>query len=250
MILIDDREETVTKKKANQDLLQHFQRMHVDAAETRLEYADAAFEVNGPEGPLLVGIERKRLHDILDCIKDGRYSGHQRIGMKDMYGISVLLIEGHWKPHDPEGWLMEGYSGGISWGYCRPRGSRQLYSMLYRYLISVSLSGVIVTYSRDPFHTAFNINEWHQWGLKSWDAHTSLMDIHRLALPSLQRKPSLVQKWASDLAGIGVKKSDLAARQFRSALDLANADESEWLRIPGVGVKTAQEIVRSIWAKR
>jgi ERCC4-type nuclease len=233
VILIDDREENKTKKALNQDLLQHFHRMNIPAEMTRLEYADAAFEINGPEGPMLVGIERKRLHDILACVQDGRYSGHQRIGMKDMYGISVLMIEGHWKPHDPEGYLMEGYSGGISWGYCRPGGQRVLYSKLYRYLVSVGLSGVIVSYSRDPFHTAFNINEWRQWGQKSWDAHTSMMDIHKVAIPSLNRKPTLVQKWANDLEGIGVKTSALATRQFRSALELANADESEWLRIPG-----------------
>lgn len=250
MILIDDREENATKKKANLDLLQHFTRMGVDAQPTRLDYADACFEINGPDGPLLVGIERKRLHDMLNCINDGRYSGHQRIGMKDLYGLSVLLVEGHWKPHDPEGILMEGYAGGISWGYARPRGQRVMYSKLYRYLISVSLSGVIVTYSRDPFHTAYNINEWQQWGQKKWDDHTSLMDIHRLAIPSLHRKPSLVQKWASDLDGIGTKMSGLADRQFRSALDLAQADEQEWLKIPGVGVKTAQSVVREIWRKR
>lgn len=250
MILIDDREETTTKKKANLDLMVHFQRMHLDAQMTRLEFADAAFEIKGPDGPLLVGIERKRLHDILNCIKDGRYSGHQKIGMRDNYDISVLIIEGHWKPHDPEGILMEGYSGGISWGFARPRGQRLMYSVLYRYLISASLSGVIVTYSRDPFHTAFNMNEWQQWGQKKWDDHTSMMDIHKLAIPSLHRKPSLVQRWATDLPGIGTKMSGLVDRHFRSGLDLANADEAEWLKLPGIGVKSAQQIVREIWRRR
>jgi ERCC4-type nuclease len=251
MILIDDREENATKKRLNLDLLQHFERMHIQAEAVRLDYGDAAFEIHGPDGPMMVGVERKRLHDMLDCIKDGRYSGHQKIGMREFgYGISVLIIEGHWKPHDPDGWLMEGYSGGISWGYCRPRGARTLYSMLYRALISISLSGVVVTYSRDPFHTAFNIHEWYQWGQKSWDGHTSLMELHRLALPQLAAKPSLTQAWASHLPNVGAKKSDLAARRFRSALELANADESEWLKIPGIGIKSAQEIVREIWKKR
>ena len=250
MILIDDREENETKKKKNLDLLQHFQRLHVPAEATHLDYGDAMFEINGPEGPMLVGVERKRLHDLLNCIRDGRFSGHQNIGMKETYGITVMMVEGHWKPHEPEGILMEGYAGGISWGYARPRGQRVMYSALYRYLISAQLSGVIVSYSRDPFHTAYNIYEWQQWGQKKWDDHTSMMNIHKLALPSLNRKPRLVQKWASDLEGIGVKMSAMADRHFRSALDLANADEQEWLRIPGVGVKTAQSIVREIWRKR
>ena len=250
MILIDYREETETKKKANQDLFQHLQRMHLPVEVTTLNFGDAAVEVNGPEGPLMVGIERKRLHDMLNCIDDARYSAHQRIGMKEDFDISVLMLEGFWKPHDPEGILMEGFSGGISWGYARPRGQRVMYSKLYRYLISVALSGVIVTYSRDPFNTAYNIAEWHHYGQKSWHQHTSLKELQKIAIPTLNRRPSLTRKWANDLNDIGTKLSELAERQFRSPLALAQADEREWLKIPGVGVKTAQSIVREIWGQR
>lgn len=249
MILIDDREETISKKKANLDLLQHFGRIGVKAEMAHLDYGDAAVEMNGPDGVLMVGIERKRLHDMLNCIDDARYNA-QRIGMKQMYDLSVLLIEGHWKPHDAEGILMEGHSGGMAWGYMRPRGQRVMYAKLYRYLISVRLSGVILDYTRDPFHTAFNINEWHEYGKKTWDQHTSLKELHRIAIPTLNAKPSLVRKWANALDMIGTKKSELAERHFKSPLALANADESEWLRIPGVGVKTAQDIVREIWKRR
>lgn len=247
MILIDYREENATKRAANLDLKRHIERLGVKVEVTDLQFGDAAFEMRGPNGPLMVGIERKGIHDMLSCIDDSRYNA-QRIGMKSMYDISVLMLEGHWKPHDPEGILMEGFSGGISWGYARPRGARVMYSKLYRYLISVTLSGVIITYSRDPFHTAFNIVEWYQYGQKR--DHTSLLEIQKVAIPTLNRKPSLLRKWANDLDGIGTKMSELAERNFRSALELANADESEWLRIPGVGVKTAQSIVGEIWRKR
>lgn len=249
MILLDDREETITKQRKNLDLLRHFNAMKVDATMAHLEEADAVVEANGPDGIILIGIERKRLHDMLNCVEDGRFN-EQRRRMKDAYDVSVLMVEAHWKPHDPEGVLMEGHSGGMSWGYARPRGQRVMYAKLYRYLISVMISGVHVSYTRDPFHTAFNINEWHEWGKKKWDDHTSLREIHKLALPSLLRKPSLVRKWANAIDSVGVKKSELAERLFRSPLDLAQADEKEWLKIPGVGVKTAREIVGEIWRKR
>jgi ERCC4-type nuclease len=116
--------------------------------------------------------------------------------------------------------------------------------------MSVNLSGVIITHSRDMFQTAYNLHEMYHYFQKKWDSHTSMREIHQLNLPTLQRRPSLVRKWAAALDDVGVKLSEQAERIFRSPLDLAQADESEWLRVPGVGVKTAQNIVREIWKKR
>lgn len=249
MILIDTREEGPDKKRKNLDLVQHIARQSVPVETTFLPFADAAIEVNGPDGIALVGVERKRLHDMLTCVEDARYNA-QRVGMKQEYPVSVLMIEGHWKPHDPEGFLMEGFNGGMTWGFMKPRGNRVLYAKLFRYLISVSLAGVIVQYSRDPFHTAFNLCEWHGWGQKKWDDHTALQEIQKFAIPTLNRRPTLLRKWANAIDSIGVKKSDLIERHFRSPLDLAQADESEWLRVPGIGVKSAVAIVKEIWGKR
>ena len=49
------------------------------------------------------------------------------------------------------------------------------------------------------------------------------------------------------MEGIGVKLSLDAERVFKKAGRLAAADETEWLKVPGVGVKTAQSIVREVW---
>jgi ERCC4-type nuclease len=222
----------------------------IQAELTVLPYGDAGFEGRGPEGSVYIGIERKALHDMLACIDDARYSGHQRIGMKAMYDISVLMIEGHWKPHSENGMLMEGYTGGMNYGYCRPGGRRVMYNKLYRYLISVALSGVIVCYSRDLGHTAFNICEWWHYFQKPWEGHTSLLEMQKIAIPTLNYKPPLVRKWASDIEGVGVKLSEQAERIFRKPITLANADESEWLRIPGIGIKSAQAIVKEIWGEK
>lgn len=247
LILIDYREETATKKRANLDLLPHFQSLRVPVEKADLLYGDAAFEGRGPLGTISVGIERKGLHDILQCIDDARLSGHQLIGMKNMYTVRVLMVEGHWKPHDNLGILMEGFNAGTSWGFCRYRSQRTMYNKLYRYLISVQLSGTIVTFSRDPFHTAFNIHEWFEYFQKPWTGHTALQEMQKVAVPTLNAKPNLVRKWAADLEGIGTKLSGDAERLFKTPIKLATADETEWLRISGVGVRTAQSIVKEIW---
>lgn len=214
-----------------------------------LEYGDFAFEGNGPQGSAMIGIERKTLHDMLNCIDDNRYN-EQRVGMRQMYQVSVLALEGHWRPHDPSGVLMEGFNGGVSWTYCKYRSQRTMYYKLQRYLFSVQLSGVVLVPSRDKWHTAFNVCELYHYFQKRWQDHTSLLEIQRIAIPQMTYQPSLVRKWANDLEGIGTKLSELAARHFRTAYKLANADESEWMRIPGVGAKTAQDIMRQIWGTK
>ncbi len=151
---------------------------------------------------------------------------------------------------DGQGILMEGFNGGTTWGYCGYHSQRTMYHKLYRYLISVGLSGVIVSYSRDPFHTAFNICEWFHYFQKRWTEHTSLLEIQKVAIPTLNARPSLVRKWANDLEGIGTKLSGDAERLFKTPIRLANSEETDWLRIPGVGVKTAQSIVRELWGTK
>lgn len=246
MILVDTFEDSDKNKRKNIDILTDIRRLGVKADAQPLAYGDYCFEGNGPNGTISVGVERKTLHDMLNCIDDSRYSGHQRIGMKSMYTLSVLMVEGHWKPHDNTGYLMEGFSGGINYGYCKHNSSRILYAKLYRYLISVSLSGVIVDRSRDPFNTAYSICEWYHYFQKSWAQHTALRELPKVAVPTLNSRPSLTRKWAFDIEGIGAKKSEIAAQMFKTPIALANADEQEWLRVPGVGVKTAQEIVREV----
>jgi hypothetical protein len=214
-----------------------------------LLFGDVCFEGQGPQGTVIVGIELKRLHDMLTCIDDSRYSAHQRVGMHQMYRVSILNIEGLWRPHDQSDLLMEGKvdkDGKLVWFYCRPAGRPVMYSKLRRYLFSVSLSGVIVTYTRDLIHTANDIIHWYWYFQKAWKAHTSLLELQTLNIPALSGKPSLVRRWAYDLDGIGEKHSEAAAKLFKKPITLATADEIDWVRVPGIGVKTAQSIWREI----
>jgi ERCC4-type nuclease len=246
-ILIDYKKGAEKKTNTPQEMVNIINRLGVKAEISDLPFGDVCFEGRGPKGSITIGIERKTLHDMLNCIDDARLAGHQVIGMKDLYDVRIVLLEGHWKAHDPEGWLMEGFNGGTSWGHCRYRSQRQLYSKLYRYLISLSLGGMIVFYSRDLWHTCYNVVEAYHYFQKRFDDHTSMQEIQKVSIPTMNFKPSLTRRWAHDLEDVGLKISELAERHFQTPIRLANADESEWLRIPGIGVKTAQKIVREIW---
>lgn len=221
-------------------------RLGVPVEKSGLPAGDFCFEGKGPNGPLAVGVERKTLHDMLHCIDDARYN-QQRALMKSLYDVSILVIEGHWKPHQEQGFLMEGFTGGISFGFCKYRTQRVMYHKLRRYLYSVTLSGVIVQQTRDMNHTAFDVVEWFHYFQKPWDHHTSLLEIQKLAIPTLGGRPSLVRKWANDIEGVGTKLSLEAERLFKKPITLANGDETDWLKIEGIGVKRARDIVREVW---
>lgn len=254
MILVD----TSVGSKELQPLIS---KLGIDCSREKLEFADAYFEGNGPEGQVRIGVERKRIQDMLDCIDDGRFTGHQRIGMSEFYRFRFVIIEGYWKPDRKTGTLLEGHAkpdGTLYWSSDRPGGGKRVrYSKLRRYLFSMSLAGMVVMYSRDVAQTAFDITELYHYFRKPWRDHTAMLAMAEgyhlqnpwdslASLPTLAKHPTLVREWAAKLPGIGVKLSEDAERVFKTPLKLATADEMDWLKIPGVGVPMAQKIVRSI----
>lgn len=211
----------------------------------QLEYGDAAFEGNGPSGRMMIGVERKTIGDLLNCIDDARYSAHQRPGMLAMYQKSMMIIEGTWKPDIQTGYLMECVAQ-MTWRPFRQRTQMVRYNKLFRYLLTVQFSGVAVIWSRDLEQTAFNICEIYHWFAKPWDQHTSLLEMQKLNIPSLNGRPPLVQRWAAELDGVGVKHSGEALKVFKTPYELAKSDETQWISMPGVGVKLARSVVRQI----
>lgn len=241
-------------------------RYGVNCERQELDYADACFEGNGPDGQVLIGIERKKIDDILKCVDTGRLSGHQAVGMRRMYRFKFVLVEGVWKPDTRTGLLLEERvkpDRTVFWSYQRPGGGRVMYAKLRRFLFSVQMSGIPVIYTRDIAHTCYDIVELYHWFQKRWREHTSMEQMHRgyswqhetkhheelMVIPSISRKPPLVRRWAAELDGVGVKLSADAQRIFRTPLDLANADEGDWVRIPGVTMPHAKKIVKQIIGK-
>lgn len=246
MILVDYREKP--GKRDKEELRAAIQRVGVKTEKEALLFGDIAFEGNGPKGPIMVGIERKRLTDMLTCIDDARYN-QQRLGMRSMYQVSYLIIEGYWRPHDPKGTLMESKDGS-SWWEFKPGGRPVMYHKLRRYLFSVQQSGVEILYPRDLFQTAFDVCELFHYYQKPWSSHTSLLHKQILNIPSLIGEPDLLRRWLAELPHIGVKKMELAARLFKTPQAVANASVLEWMAVPGIGAQSAQDIVNAIEGKR
>src|SRR5437016_923212 len=91
ILLIDDR-------IGSRELLPHFKSFDVRTEVCHLESADAAFVGYGPDGPIYIGIERKVISDLVASIRSKRLSGHQLAGLIENYDVSILLVEGIYRP--------------------------------------------------------------------------------------------------------------------------------------------------------
>lgn len=250
MILIDPRDgnKKKTDSATSQLLLRYFRSFGLTADTCLLDSADIMFEGNGPKGRCGIGIERKSLHDMLNCIDTGRYAEQAR-RMRLQYGVSILIVEGCWKSHE-DGWLMEGWmrtDGRVSWGYCRPGGKPVMFNKLNNYLLSVAHSGVTVTCASDLFQLACQVREAYFYYQKKWRDHTSMKALMPAnAVTATDLDTPLVRRWAADIDSIGVKRMFEAQRIFKKPIRLANSDEMDWLRIEGIGVPTARRIIKQI----
>jgi ERCC4-type nuclease len=62
------------------------------------EDGDIVFEGNGEKGPgAMIAIERKKLTDLVNCMKDRRLAGKQLRGLQRTYDYIFLLCEGMWR---------------------------------------------------------------------------------------------------------------------------------------------------------
>lgn len=241
----------VSSATGSWELQSLIQKQGVLCEKTSLASGDACFEGQGPEGLTGIGVERKRLRDMLDSINSGRLN-EQRGRMTGPYGFSFLILEGYWRPDIRTGILMRGLpqpDGKMVWTDQWGQGmSRQMYYKLRRYLFSVSLAGMHVLYTRDVAHTAYDITELYHYFQKPWREHKSMLAMHQqsVTIPTLNRRAGLTRRWAFELAGVGMQYSEDAERVFRTPRVLANSEERDWMRIPGIGPKTAIEIVKEI----
>lgn len=242
-------------------------RQGIRCEKANLEAADACFEGYGPEGMVLIGVERKKIQDALDCIDTGRFGGFQLPKMRQMYRFRFIIIEGVWRPDTRHGFLQQEHlntDGRSWWSDQRHGGKREMYHKLRRYLFSITMAGAHVIYTRDIGHTVYDICELYHWFQKRWRDHKSMETLYSgyawdaqpkqsedlSMIPTIDRRPSLVRRWAAGIDGVGVKLSADAERVFRTPIALATADEADWVEVPGIGLRMASDIVKQIMGKK
>jgi len=235
MIVIDNR-------IGSKELLPHFPQSIAKLGS--LEYADACFLGNGPEGPVMVGVERKALGDLLSSMQTGRLAGHQLLGLINSYHTVYLIVEGIWRT-DPRSGLLE-VRRGQGWtpfGF----GKRQwMTKEMDNFLNTLEvIGGVVVRTTPSMRETASLITNTYHWWSKEWEDHKSHLAIHKGRVRQdsvLLTKPSLVRRMSAEISGIGWGRSKNVDSHFSSVREMVLADGREWLEIPGIGKKLVKSI--------
>ena len=238
MILVDPR-------AGSNELVQH---PPLDDPSTatleRLESGDAAFDGKGPKGLAWVGVEVKKVPDLLSSISTGRLQDKQIRGMLHDYDERWLLIVGQHRP-GVDGMLqyMKKAKGQPArWARYQGGGRDYLYARLEAFLLTLQHAGVRVMRVATNREAAHWIGCLHSWWQKPWTEHRSLQahDMSQTVgagglVPDGDPHLRQVAKTLSTLPGLGGKRALAAARHFGSIGRAIEADAGKWAEVEGIG---------------
>lgn len=219
---------------------------------TRLDFGDIQFMGHGPgDSWLSIGIEYKTINDVLNCITDGRFAGHQLPGCLQSFDIVYLLVEGNYSQRASDGGLF------ISGRRSGRHQSGISYMQLNGWLTSMEQTGLHIRQTDKKEESAAVVLAIYNWWQKPWDKHESLKAVHSKPQPArdmetasgiqlLRAKPNLVERFAAQITGFGFGKAEDVAKHFKTVFAAVNATEEEWKKVAGVGEVLAEKAVKSI----
>lgn len=224
-------------------LLPLLQRRGVKPVEgMHMTYGDIAIDGRGPEGcPVAVGIEYKRLSDLVQCIDNGRLVGHQLPGMLECYDQVWLLVEGIWR--EGKSGLVEvprssGWKSMVAGANSFTAAALQgfLLTLQIKLKVSVALTGT----ATQTVDWLYHLNRW--WTGKDYEDHRAHLAFDNSSSIALLARPTTTRRIAKELPGIGWERSAAVARHFKSPVEMVLADEREWEQIEGIGKVTARRV--------
>jgi ERCC4-type nuclease len=237
---------------------------------TRLDYGDVSFLGLGPDGePVSVGIECKTIHDVLKCVCDGRFAGHQLPGLVQAYDQVWLLIEGEWRANSKTGILQYHRKRG-EWREASVGTRRFMASDLMTWLFTMETKGGIrVVRASDWGEAVLWLKALYGWWMKGWDAHQSHLAFHdgtrhgapykrdrasrmvaSLSDRALLTRPSLCRMVSAQLPGVGWMKSKAIADRYGTVQELVDAVPDDLMELDGIGPKLATGIYESLRSRK
>ena len=222
----------------------------MEAHLVRQPFGDVSFLGWGPgaggaEDLIPVGIEVKTLGDVLNCISDGRFAGHQLPGLIKNYSVIYLIVQAELRM-DQHGILCAPRRGGLKPVY---KGSRAfMWRDLQSWFFTMEmLGGVkvrICRTKREVGMTCLALYRW--WTNKTWEEHHAHMAFDNSHQRPLLGDHNLVTRCAKELGGIGWTRAEEVGKTFKSVKEMVGAGVDEWESIEGIGKKIAKTAVRDL----
>jgi ERCC4-type nuclease len=246
VILVDFREDSA--KKGSNGLWDDLKKTDIELMQGTLEGGDLFFLGKGPEGrEVTVGVEFKKLSDLLSSLRSKRLQGHQLFEMQP-YDFRFLLIEGEWR-HDDEGFVtIRSFRKGQKPSWRRAPGSFRAAELDKSLLGLVLRAGVIVKETHSRKDTVRWIQSlYRNFTDMEWDDHTSHTGLYRPS--SGFQRPSPFRDFIAGIPGVGIKRSKTVEQFFwnptkgkASPRRAVAARADTWAQIDGIGKKGAEQI--------
>jgi len=215
-----------------------------------LEFADIAFMGMVGTKPAQIGIEYKKIPDLISCIRNGRFAGHQLPGMQRDYDFIYLIIEGICK-RGKDGLLETPRRGGWK---AYTHGGAFMFADLHSWLTTMEAKGgVRVRWTRNQAETIRMIRSLYNWWVKKkWEDHRAHMVFDTSGAPATALNHTLIRRIAKELTGVGWEKSAKVASHFtkvnpkHAIHSMMNASVTDWQQIEGIGKILSAKIVKEL----
>lgn len=243
VILVDYREDST--KKGSNGLWDDLKKTTLPIKQDALAGGDLMFLGRGPEGvEVTVGVEFKKIRDLLSSIRSKRLQGHQ-LHELHAYDFRFLLVEGEWRHNDSGQVTVR--SGFKDWSAAKGNFSA---SELDKALLGLVLRGGL--HYVEPTHTRRETIRWIESLYRNftdvaWDDHTSHTGIYRPT--SAFSKPSPFCNFMAGIPHLGIKRGKAVETFFRnpttgkaSPRRAVAARADTWRAIDGIGSKVAEQI--------
>jgi ERCC4-type nuclease len=220
-------------------------------------FTDCGFWGVGDNGEtLLVGVERKKVGDLCQCINDGRLMHQAQVAKENGIDVFCVIVEGRIRSNPDDGLLevpvWKPYVNVAGFHKQReewvPVKPTMTYSRLVQFLYELTyLADIQVLRTENVTETASAIRALWDFHQKRPDEHQSLHKIFKRPPPTVNLvRPSLIRRISSELEGIGWEKSRAVESHFGSVLDMTQASIKDWQLIPGIGKIIATRVYGSI----
>ncbi len=244
-LIVDSRVgSTPTESRAARakSLIHDLRRLGVPAKLGKLRFGDVSFVGQGPKGAIRVGIELKTITGLLTDMVTGRFAGTQIPGMQRAYARRYLLLQGAMRPSIHDG-LLEVPRGSDRWWSPSPR---IMYIDFVKFVDDIGLrAGFEIRRSWNHMDTLYHLAGIFLGWQVPWDKHKGLKSFDESGVVIMD-EPSLTRLWGKALPKVGWERSEAVDKRFETPLDLAQASQREWEKIPGIGKIIAARAWRAI----
>lgn len=233
----------VDPRAGSKELIEPLRAAGLPVEETTLQFGDVAWVGRGENNQTIAcGLEHKKLPDLVQSLATDRLAGHQLTGMLKTYERCYLVIEGEWDTDDNGRVIVPSKFRKMK----APLKGAPLSSVLESRVWTLEhRGGLRVRWTRNQKETIRHVSTLYRcWVDRALDQHSSHLAVYAADLDRTLLEPiSLKRQIASQLPGIGYKKSRAVDEHFPSLWAMVNASETDWADVEGVGTTLAKKLV-------